>query len=164
MIMKKKFMAVAIALIGTCMAISAQTPVTTGDNNQTEQTCCKKKDGKDCKKKCDKKDGKKMKGDNSRRHGRVNPFEGIELTQEQKDALKAMRQDQQNRDKAYSEESMKQRNEKIQSILTPEQYKQYQANIEKAKANRPTDGKQMPARDNMRRGHRPGQRPAPAQN
>ena len=160
--MKKKFMAVAIALIGTCMAISAQTPVTTGDN-KTEQTCCKKKDGKDCKKKGDKKDGKKMKGDNSRRHGRFNPFAGIELTQEQKDALKAMRQDQQNRDKAYNEEAMKQRDEKMQSILTPEQYKQYQANIEKAKANRPTDGKQMPARDNMRRGHRPGQRPAPAQ-
>ncbi|MDE7385711.1 MAG: hypothetical protein K2N28_01085 [Muribaculaceae bacterium] len=144
--MKKKFMAVAIALIGTCMAISAQTPTTTNDNNtQTEQTCCKK-NGKG-----EKHNRKGMKPGKGHK-GHFNPFEGIELTQEQKDAMKAMRQEQQANAKANREEAMKQRDEKLQTILTPEQYAQYKQNVEKAKANRPADGKTMPARDNMRRG------------
>lgn len=148
-------MAVAIAFIGTCMAISAQTPTTTSTDNNCQQTenCCKKDGKKGCK--GDKKNGKGHKHDRKGMKpgkGHFNPFEGIELTQEQQNALKAMRQDQKNRDKANREEAMKQRDEKIQTILTPEQYQQYKQNVEKAKANRPTDGKQMPARDNMRRG------------
>ena len=153
--MKKKFMAAAIAFIGTCMAISAQTPTTgnSDNNSQPTENCCKK----DCKKdgKCAKKHGKGHKHDrHGMKHGKghFNPFEGIELTQEQKDALKTMRQEQQTREKANREEAMKQRDEKLKTILTPEQYAQYKQNVEKAKANRPTQGKTMPARDNMRRG------------
>ncbi len=159
-IMKKNFLAVAIALIGTCMAVSAQTPSNTTDNTtNTEQTTSKnqKKNKND---KSNKKDRREF-------DKRPNPFEGIELTAQQQEAIKNLRQEQMaqaqaQREKAKTdreaakverEQAMKEMDDKIKNILTAEQYTQYQQNIEKMKAergNRPQNGQRGPR--NMRRG------------
>ena len=132
--MKKKVLglllgAMAISTFGA-FAQTEQQP----DNKKCEQTshkCCKaNKDKKDLKKGDVRKDQK----------GAFNPFEGIVLTAEQQqkiDNLKAERKAQKEAAKKERKEAnAKERKEfdkKVEEILTPEQYKQFQSNCEKFK-------------------------------
>lgn len=70
-------------------------------------------------------------------------FEGITLTAEQKERLrkldeKALKERDKQRDKISKDRDkmMRERDKQIKEILTPEQYKQYQANKEKFKGER----------------------------
>lgn len=70
-------------------------------------------------------------------------FEGITLTAEQKERLrkldeKALKERDKQRDKISKDRDkiMRERDKQIKEILTPEQYKQYQTNMEKFKGER----------------------------
>lgn len=114
----------------------AQTEATAATTECQEQVC------KSGEKKCHKegahkgKFGKKdfKKGDRVKGQ-RVSPFNGIELTAEQKTQLdnlraeqKAARQANKEASKEARAEERKQFDEAVAKILTPEQYKQYEAN------------------------------------
>ncbi len=108
---------------------------------QTENKCA---EGKDCKKeKCDKKDHKKCKDDRKE----CNPFEGLQLTEQQQAALKAIpcpakdkkeckgdKKECKNADKINARKEAKQKYlDQVKNILTPEQYQQFLENNFKAK-------------------------------
>lgn len=135
--MKKIILPLAFAAI-MGMSMSAQTNNSDNNSNvactqqkeQCNKSCkdCEKRGTSDCVKK------KEMMHKGQRMH--VNPFQGIELTADQQAKLKALREDRQRNDeanaenrKAQKEEQMKQYNEKVKSILTPEQYAQYEKNL-----------------------------------
>lgn len=106
--------------------------------NNTEQTCC----SSDKKQKHEGKKGdKKCKG--HKKGPRMNPFEGIELTAEQQqkiDKLKSDRKEkreQEKRDKADKRKKEREAfNKELESILTPDQMAQYNANCEKIAAKK----------------------------
>ncbi len=169
--MNKKLLSMAIAIFAAGAVMSAQTPQAEQNNNtKTEQTSKKAKDND---KKGDRK-GPRMGRQGHRGHG-PNFFEGIELTSEQKTALKNLREKEMaNREQAMKErkanaEKNRQEMEKnrqalmaehdnaIKQILTPEQYTKYQANVEAAKARQEKmQGRQVKG---DRKDGQPNQRP-----
>ncbi|MDE6268127.1 MAG: DUF1682 domain-containing protein [Muribaculaceae bacterium] len=135
--MKKIILPLAFAaFIGMTMNAQTNNSVKNAENGccQKQEQCCKT-DGKKCEKEA-KKEGHK-KGD--MRHGgkeRFNPFQGIELTADQQTQLQNLREERKLADRKKSEdrkaekaEQKKQYNEKVKSILTPEQYAQYEKNM-----------------------------------
>lgn len=101
---------------------------------QTVSACCK--DKKDKKDKKDRKDFAKR-GD---KKAKLNPFTGIELTQEQQQQIQQLRNEKKEQHKAEKkaakEAKLKEReafNQSVAKILTPEQYKIYQANCDSMK-------------------------------
>ena len=158
--MTKKVLALVVAALGfsTIGAFAA-----TGNQGQpqTEQTatCDKAKKG-ECKKegkKChkgDKKDDKKF--DKRAKRPQVNPFNGIELTPDQKqkiDQLKADRKAKREADKKAGKEARKaereQFNAEVAKILTPDQYNQYQLNCDSIK-RMPSKGKKVKAKESRK--------------
>lgn len=175
--MNKKILSMAIAIFAAGVVMSAQTPQTEQNTNtQTEQSCKKSKDND---KKGDRK-GPRMGRDGHRGHG-PNLFEGIELTAEQKTALKDLREkemanrEQAMKDRKAEAEKNRQEMEKkrqavmaehdnaIKQILTPEQYTKYQANVEAAKArHEKMEGRQPKGdRKDMKGKQRPDRKQAP---
>lgn len=136
--MKKIILPLAFAaFMGMTMNAQTNNSVKNAETGccQKQEQCCKN-DGKKCDKQA-KKDGQK-KGDMSRRGGkeRFNPFQGIELTADQQAKLQNLREERKLADQKKSEdrkaekaEQKKQFNEKVKSILTPEQYAQYEKNM-----------------------------------
>ena len=139
--MKKKILALTLAAFTFgFVAANAQT------QNETQKPCHEQvcKDKKECCK--DKKDGFKKrghKGEAMERQGnraKLNPMSGIELTEQQKTQIANLRE-QQKADRKKDKEVAKENKAKMQEaynaelakILTPEQYKQYTANVENMK-------------------------------
>lgn len=164
--MKKKFMAVAVAVLTMVSVMSAHALESQIENTVTtcQQDNGQKKDKAD-------RQGKKRDGRHMRHNMKHHPdfFSGIELTAEQKQALEAMRQErrtereqarkeQQAKQEQMRQEDQKKMNEKIRSILTPEQYAQYEKNVEAVKAEHMKNKKDIKGgerpKPQMRRGDR----------
>lgn len=127
--MKNKVLGLVIVALGfSTFGAFAQS---TEKNNECTQT-------EVCTKECHK--DKKDKKDKKLRKERFSPFAGIELTPEQQqslDKLRADRKAQKEADKKAKKEAAKkdreQFNADVEKILTPEQFKQYQANCDSMK-------------------------------
>lgn len=154
--MKKTFFTASIILASLIGSTAfAQTPV-------TEAGCCEKVEctaDSHCKdaQKCDKKGGQRHKGHKG--HGqRPNLFEGIELTADQQTALEALRPARGERkakeakpaDMQTRQEAGKARFDeyktKVKGILTPEQYTQFEQNLQKM------ESKRMERKGNLQKG------------
>lgn len=135
--MKKKLIALSfLSLFG--LATFTANAQTAEPKALQEQGCCKKdkKDKKDCA-------DKKVKCVDKKKCLKNNPFEGINLTEDQKqkiEQLKADRKQQKEQDKkAAADKKQKDRdqfNAKLATILTADQMAQYNANCEKMKAHK----------------------------
>lgn len=175
--MKKLILAIAAIAISCGFAVKA-------DNQKTEcaakackeqacATACEKKGDKKCDKKCDKPcDKKAMKGCEA---GACNPFEGLNLTDAQKQQLKDLRQKemQQVKDKKADKKQAKDakkadrkaakqaRLAEIKKILTPEQYTKFLENSLLNSDKQQFNGRMNGQRPQHPQGHqRPqGQRP-----
>lgn len=149
--MKKKILALTLAAFTFgIVAANAQNETTTDANGKAKTECCQK-DGKKCDKKGDKE---------ARREARakLNPFNGIELTAEQKAQLKDLKEQQKAGKKKTKEARQEERAAKaaaydaeVAKILTPEQYQTYQANREAMKEAR--QKKMKKAKEKMARKH-----------
>ena len=149
--MRKKVLGLVIAALSfSAFGTFAQSEVQTGKASCEQTSNCKKGD-KNCKKV--KKDGKNFKKEHKghdSKMSRINPFDGIELTAEQKqqiEALKAERKAKMGKEKDKREAQKKAAKEaraqekmefdkKVAQILTPEQYAQYQSNCQSIKTNK----------------------------
>lgn len=150
----KKVLAIAIVLIGTCITVSAQENISDSNVQKTEQVQKKaikhKKDRKNNHKRNFKNGTLKQ---DTTKHNRfrgqdrqhVDLFKGIELNDNQKQAIKEMRETEKANLKKERKEEQKarkeaqvqkqaQRDEQIKNILTAEQYEQYQKNVAELKA------------------------------
>lgn len=118
--MKKTFLSVMIAAV-SMFTFTAMAQDNKCDNNQCKKEACGKQCGHEMKKDC------------------PNPFEGLNLTQEQKDKLGAL-QAPCKKDKADKQKQRQQRDSlaraaraqhlaDIKAILTPEQYVQFLENL-----------------------------------
>lgn len=148
------------AIIGTAL-IGANSALAAKHHNKhrhcTEQTQCDQdKRGAECDSKdCNDKDAKFC------------PFAGLNLTDAQKEKVKAIEKERRNAvkegKKNVREEAYKNADNQIQQILTPEQYKQYQQNKETLRKER-KDRKDKKRYDGHRHGekHREYCAPAPA--
>ena len=141
--MRKK----VLGLVMAAMAIStigafAQTENASSSNETcTEQTseCCNS--SKDKKKKGDRKKGDKGECKKAKRDF----FKGIELTEEQRQQIDALRKERQAKRDAEKEAKEKEREEfnaEIERILTPEQYEIYKQNCENLKSKKHSKGNQ----------------------
>lgn len=91
---------------------------------------------------------------------RINPFEGIQLTAEQQNAIDKLRQDRKVKreaDKLAHKEAKKKIkedfNSEVEKILTPEQYQQYKTNCENIALHRQDKMKKKVAkRDSEKKG------------
>lgn len=161
--MRKQILSIiAILALSAGVAVTAQT---NEPAQQCEQQNCpdnSKKCKKDGKKDCKKKDCKKnfCKGD---RQKAFNPFEGIELTADQKAKIEALKKKGCCKDSANDSVAQKNRRQArkdfilgVKEILTPEQYVTFLENIafNHPAKSRHHDGHGRPA--NMRKNDRTG--------
>lgn len=174
--MKKKIITSLVALAAlVALPAAAQKAATGSDATAQQKEQCQKKEGK----KCDKVQGKK---EARRQHQRVEAFAGINLTDSQKVALKALRPERRQKDfkkiEGVKNDSIKFRPDGrkmradyvkgVKGILTPEQYVVFLENIVIKDASIP--GGSHKGHGEMRKGHgqkdgkgKPGQRPAKPQ-
>ena len=134
--MKKKVLALVVCALGiSTIGAFAQTESAQKSEQKTEQ-CCKSKEGKK-QHKGDFAKGDRKKGD----RGKLNPFNGIQLTADQQQKisdLRAAQKTQREADKKMAKEARKQEREKFNAevgkILTPEQMTIYNENCKALKA------------------------------
>lgn len=134
--MRKK----VLGLVMAALAISTFGAFAQTETQQTKPSCEQTATCKKDKKECRKGEGKHKKGPRMGSE-KKNPFEGIQLTEQQTqqlEQLKAERKAQKESDEKNRKEAREQErkayNEKIAKILTPEQYAQYEENCRKMKA------------------------------
>ena len=153
--MNKKVLALALAAFvaaGTTTISAAND----NDNTCTEQTKCQKDGKKECKKNREGKEGKARMGHKGH-HGHANLFEGVELSAEQKTAIKSLKEQQK-----ANEQTARQKNHEgfmaeLRNILSPEQFEKVEQNALKMKEARAA--RQDGAKDSVktkgekRRGH-----------
>lgn len=144
--MRKKVLGLVMAALAiSTIGAFAQTENASSSNETcTEQTseCCNS--SKDKKKKGDKKKGDRKKGDKGEcKKAKRDFFKGIELTEEQRqqiDALRKERQAKRDADKEAKEKEREEFNAEIERILTPEQYEIYKQNCENLKSKKHSKG------------------------
>lgn len=150
--------ALAISTFGAFAAQQTEQPKT-----EQQAPCCKEKKGDQ--KKGDKKGHKKgdKKGHKMAQGPKLNPFTGIQLTPEQQqkiDQLKADRKAKREAGKKADKEVRKAEREKfnaeVAKILTPEQYKIYQANCDSLKAKKADFAKKKGERKDKKDGRKGG--------
>ena len=150
--MKKKILAVAVALLSVGSIVSAQTPDNGTPAAETTTSVCH-----NGKRDCQRPDGCRQDRKHGSRHGRhdgqrPDMFAGITLTAEQQQALDSLRQQQradrqqkaQERRAIADQERQARRaaiDEQVKAILTPEQYAQYEKNVAEMQARRESMGK-----------------------
>lgn len=148
--MKKKILALTLAAFTFgIVAANAQT------QSASDQASCKSKT--ECCKKEEKKEGKKDMKRGER--AKLNPFNGIELTQEQKSQIAALRE-QQKADRKKAKDAQKETkakereayDAKIATILTPEQLAVYQSNRQAMKEAREQKAKKIKAKMSRKHG------------
>lgn len=147
--MKRIFSTILVAALALgSVTAYAQTENKCAEGKDCKKEQCDKKGDKKCDKKCDKKDHhKKCKGERKE----FNAFEGLQLTEQQQAALKAIpcpikdkkecKGDKKecndaNKAKAHKEAKENYLNQ-VKNILTPEQYQQFLENNFKAKGEKP---------------------------